>query len=311
MNVEAKTELKIRKRLTTSQIRLVRLAGAVSVSVAAVLVAFKSWAWLATGSVAMLSSLADSMLDLLASIMTFIAVRYALEPADREHRFGHGKLEALAGLAQAFVITGSAVYVAVQAVLRLLDPQPITAPTIGSGVMLVSLAFTIALVTFQRFVVRHTGSIAIGADAVHYQADVLTNVAVLAAIAVNVYFGWYIADPLLGMVVVALILASVREIVLKSFDVLLDRELSRHAREEIRKIAMQHDAVRGVHDLRTRSSGVAEFIQFHLELDPQLSLEVAHTITDEVEEAVKQHFPRADVIIHPDPFGLVEPRDSF
>ena len=288
-----------------------RLAGSVSVSVAFVLVALKAWAWYATGSVALLSSLADSILDFLASLIIFFAVRFALEPADREHRFGHGKLEAIAGLAQAMVITGSAIYVGVQAVSRLLAPQPIAAPAIGTGVMIVSLLMTITLVAFQRHIVSQTGSIAIGADAAHYQADVLTNIAVLAAIGFSTFFDWHLADPLLGLLVVVLILVSVRAIVIKSFDILLDHELTPAARREISTIASAHEAVKGVHDLRTRSSGIAQFIQFHLELSPELTLAEAHEITDQVENAVRQRFPKAEVIIHADPFGIAERRDDF
>ena len=291
--------------------RLVRSAGIASVSVALGLIVLKVWAWLATGSIAMLGSLADSVLDLLASIMTLLAVRFALEPADTEHRFGHGKLEAIAGLVQSFVISGSAAYVGYEAVRRLLVPEPIQAPLAGTAVMLVSLVLTISLVLYQRNVVNRTGSIAISADALHYRADVLTNLAVLAAIAASTWLGWHRADPILGLFVVVAILSSVRSIVLQSFDVLLDRELPADQRGEIARIAMSHGEVLGLHDLRTRTSGTHEFIQFHLELKPELTLARAHEISDEVEEAVKQEFPQAEVIIHADPFGLDEPQDEF
>jgi ferrous-iron efflux pump FieF len=166
-------------------------------------------------------------------------------------------------------------------------------------------------VLFQRFVVDHTGSIAIGADVLHYRADVLTNLGVLAALAVSALFGWYWADPALGLVVVVLILLSVRSIVLNALDVLLDRELPTERRAEILEIARAHGGVLGVHDLRTRTSGTHEFIQFHLELDPKLALADVHEIMAEVEAAVTRRFPRAEVIIHADPYGLAEPRDRF
>lgn len=291
--------------------RLVQSAGVASVSVAVALVVLKIWAWTATGSIAMLGSLADSVLDLFASTMTLIAVRFALEPADPEHRFGHGKLEAIAGLAQSFVITLSAGYVGFRAITRLIEPEPIAAPLAGTVVMLVSLVFTVSLVLYQRFVVRRTGSIAISADALHYKADVLTNIVVLAAIAASSWFGWYRADPILGLLVVLVILASVRAIVLQSLDVLLDRELSVERREQILTIARRHEEVLGAHDLRTRTSGTHEFIQFHLELSPELPLARVHEICDEVEAEVEQRFPRAEVIIHADPFGVVEATDEF
>jgi len=305
------TDAHRRKPLTRAQIRLVRSAGIASVSVALTLIAIKVFAWLATGSIALLSSLADSLLDLLASTMTLVAVRYAFEPADREHRFGHGKLEAIAGLVQSLIISLSAAYVAYRAVIRLIAPEPISAPATGSVVMVVSLALTIGLVLYQRHVIRQTGSIAIGADEVHYKADVLTNIAVLVAIGASAWLDWYWADPILGLVVVGLIAVSVREIALHSLDVLLDRELPAERRAEILEIARGHDQVLGVHDLRTRTSGTHEFIQFHIELKPQLELTRVHEISDEVEEAVLRRFPRAEVIIHADPYGLVEPQDEF
>lgn len=297
--------------LTPAQIRLIRTAGAASVSVALVLVLLKLWAWFATGSIAMLGSLADSVLDLLASTMTLVAVRFALEPPDREHRFGHGKLEAIAGLVQSIIILGSAAYVAFEAVKRLLTPAAILEPGVGSIVIAVSLVLTISLVLFQRAVVSQTASIAIGADAMHYKADVLTNIAVLAAIAASSLFDWHRADPLLGLVVVAVILSSVRAIVLNSLDVLLDRELPADRRREILEIAKRHDDVLGVHDLRTRTSGTHDFIQFHIELKPELSLQRVHEISDQVETDVMESFPRAEVIIHADPYGIVEPQDEF
>lgn len=297
--------------LSGRDVRLIRTAGAASVCVALSLVALKIWAWLLTGSIAMLGSLADSVLDLLASTMTLVAVRFALEPADREHRFGHGKLEAIAGLIQSLIIFSSAAYVGFEAIRRLLAPAAIEEPAVGTFVMFVSLALTISLVFFQRAVVRRTASIAISADAMHYRADVLTNLAVLAAIAASSWFGWYRADPLLGLVVVVVILASVRAILVQSLDVLLDRELPAELRQEILRIARQHPEVLGVHDLRTRTSGTHEFMQFHLELSPKLSLERVHEISDEVEAAVKARFPRAEVIIHADPYGIVEPQDEF
>jgi ferrous-iron efflux pump FieF len=307
----SRAQPEMREPLTQGQIRLIRSAGFASVAVAASLILLKVYAWLATGSIAMLSSLADSILDLLASSMTLFAVRFALEPADREHRFGHGKLEAVAGLAQALIIAASAGYVAVQAVLRLMTPAPVAAPALGSGVILVSLVLTVGLVLFQTFVVRRTGSIAIGADELHYRGDVLTNLAVLVAIGASSWLGWHWADPLLGLAVVAVILLSVRAIVMRSLDILLDRELPAARRSEILEIAKQHAEVLGVHDLRTRTSGTHEFIQFHLELRPQLALVRVHEITDEVAATVKLRFPRAEIIIHADPYGIDEPQDEF
>ena len=291
--------------------RLTLLAGVASVSAALALIGIKFWAWTRTDSIALLSSLADSLLDLLASMLTLAAVRFAAEPADREHRFGHGKLEAVAGLVQALIISASAVYVAVKAVDRLLSPTVVAEPSTGIAVMVLSLLVTLGLLGLQRFVIARTGSLAIRADSLHYAGDVLTSIMVLIAIGLNASFGWYAADPLLGLVVVAVILASVRQILRQAMDVLLDRELPAPVRAQVLALARAHPAVRGVHDLRTRTSSVDDFVQLHLELDPDLTLAAAHRISEEVEVSVRDALPRAEVIIHIDPHGLSEPRDSF
>ena len=280
-------------------------------AVALVLIGLKSWAWIATDSVALLSSLADSILDLLASAVTFLAVKVAVSPADSEHRFGHGKSEGISSLIQAVIVTGSAAYVAFEAISRLLAPRPIVQPSVGINVMLASILITFGLVAFQRFVVSRTGSLAISADSVHYKADLLTNIGVLAAIFASTRWNAYLIDPLLGLLIVGVILRSVWKIVRDALDVLLDRELADTDRDRIQAIAANHPKVMGVHDLRTRSSGSAQFIQFHLELEPSMSLTEAHEICDTVESEVRRVFPFAEVLIHADPFGLAEDRDPF
>jgi ferrous-iron efflux pump FieF len=297
--------------LEPAQIRLLRLAGLASVTVALTLIVLKLWAWRATDSVALLSSLADSLLDLLASLITFFALSFAVTPADREHRFGHGKSEGIAGLLQALIVAGSAVYVAIEAVQRLIRPQPLEQAGIGIGVMAVSLVLTISLVAFQRHVIARTGSLAISADSVHYRADVLTNVGIIAGIFAADAWSWHTADPLIGLAVAAVILISVRKIAIESANVLLDRELPTKSRRRIEEIANAHPSVLGVHDIRTRSSGSMQFIQLHLELDPGLTLLEVHEISDAVESDVRKAFPLAEVLIHADPYGLPEPRDPF
>lgn len=297
--------------LNDRQIRLMRLASYASVVMALTLISLKLWAWNATNSVALLSSLADSLLDLVASLITLFAVKVAVSPADREHRFGHGKSEGIAGLAQAVIVTGSAGYVGVEAVVRLMSPSPVMQPGLGLGVMFASLILTVGLVVFQSFVVRQTGSLAISADAVHYKADILTNVAVLGAIFASAQWQLHILDPLLGLVVVVLILLAVRVIATNAIDVLLDRELPEDDRQRIKDAALIQPGVKGMHDLRTRSSGAAQFIQFHLELDAGISLMEAHEICDAVEADVRNQFPGAEVLIHADPYGLLEQRDAF
>ncbi len=290
---------------------LMRAAGVASVATALTLIAIKLWAYRESGSIAVLGSLADSLLDLVASLITLLAVRVALTPADHEHRFGHGKSEGVAGLVQSLIITGSALYVGAEAVMRLFAPEPIEAPAAALGALGVSLVLTLALFGLQRYVIAKTGSLAISADSVHYQADILTNLALLVGLFVSYRFSLHVLDPILGLVVAGLILWSVRQVATESLDVLLDRELPDRSRERIEAIIAQHPDVLGFHDVRTRSSGSTEFIQLHLELDPQMTLLEAHAISEEVELEVRKAFPRAEVLIHVDPYGVPEPRDPF
>lgn len=282
-----------------------------SVLVALSLVALKLWGWSRTGSVSLLSSLADSLLDVFASALTFWAVRFSLSPADREHRFGHGKSDGLAALLQSVIISGSALYVAWEAVGRLLRPQPIQQPEVGLLVMGVATAVTIALVTYQHYVSRVTGSVAISADAMHYKADVLVNLGVGATILLVGWTGWQLLDPLVGLAVGGYILLGATGIAGHALDILLDREIPEADRAAIREIALSHPEVRGFHDMRTRHGGSNYIVQFHLELDAQMPLLRSHQILDEVEAQVQARYPGCEIIIHPDPQGLVEPRDEF
>jgi ferrous-iron efflux pump FieF len=283
--------------------RLLTFAGTASVCVAISLIGLKLWAWWATRSVALLSSFADSLLDLAASLITLFALRFATTPADAEHRFGHGKLEAVAGMIQAVIITGSAAFVGWRVIERFINPQPITEPGVGYFVVIVSFVLTAALVLFQSWVVRRTGSIAVKADAAHYRADLLTTIALAGALYFSTQLGWLYADPIFGLLVVVLILASVREVVVAALRDLLDQELPDGDRAAIQEIALTHSAVLGVHDMRTRSSGADQFIQFHLELDADMTLEEAHSISDEVQAKVSAAYPDADVLIHADPIN--------
>jgi len=288
-----------------------RLATYASVVVAFVLIGAKLFAWLGTGSVAVLSSLVDSILDAVAALLNLLAVRQALTPADAEHRFGHGKAEPLAGLGQAAFIAGSAVFLLFEAATRLLHPQPVTQGTVGIAVMVVSVVLTLALVLFQRLVVSNTASMAIGADALHYLADLLTNVSVIVALILSERFGFTYADPLFAGGIGLAILYGAWQILRRAYDHLMDREFPDERRAEIRRIALKHPMVRALHDLRTRSSGTSSFIQMHLELDADISLAEAHRISDEVEASLLQSFPGAEVIIHQDPAGLEERKPHF
>jgi ferrous-iron efflux pump FieF len=291
--------------------RLLQAATYASTTIAVGLVVAKTAAWLVTDSVSVMSSLLDSLLDVAASLVNLFAVRHALTPADREHRFGHGKAEPLAGLAQAMFITGSAALLALEAVHRFAHPQPVAHGEVGILVMAGAIVVTLALVTFQKHVVNVTGSVAISADALHYRSDMILNASVILSIFLAERFGWPALDPLFGLAIAAYILYSAWKIIRASLDRLMDRELPDTERQRIRDIALRHPEIRAVHDLRTRSSGPDVFIQIHLEMDGDMTLQRSHEISDEVERQLLDAFPNAEVIIHQDPAGVEEARRSF
>ena len=291
--------------------RLRRLATYASVSVAGLLIAAKFAAWLETGSVALLSSLVDSLLDAAASLVNLIAVRHAMSPADREHRFGHGKAEPLAVLGQSAFIIGSAMLLLAEAVRRLIRPVPVENPPAGIAVMVLSIAVTIALVLYQRHVVRRTGSIAITADELHYRGDLVLNVSVIVALVLGSVLALPILDPLFGAAVGIWIVYSAWRLARLSLFQLMDHELPDDEREKIREIAQSHPDVVAAHDLRTRIAGPTAFIQIHIEMDGALSLLRAHEISDEVEAKLRAAYPHAEVMIHQDPEGIEEPRSNF
>src|SRR6516162_1223694 len=290
--------------------RLRRLATYASVSVAALLIAAKFAAWLETGSVALLSSLVDSLLDAVASLVNLFAVRHAMSPADREHRFGHGKAEPLAVLGQSAFIIGSAMLLFAEAVRRLIWPMPVENPPAGIAVMVFSIAVTIALVLFQRHVGRRTGSIAITADELHYRGDLILNASVIAALILSGSFGLHLLDPLFGAGIGVWIIYSAARLARLSLIQLMDHELPDDEREAIREIALSHPDVAAAHDLRTRVAGPTAFIQIHIEMDGELSLIQAHEISDEVERRLRAAYPHAEIIIHQDPQGIEERRSN-
>ena len=291
--------------------RLMRSATYASVATASVLIVVKLAAWVTTDSLSMLSTLVDSLLDVAASLVNLVAVRHALTPPDREHRFGHGKAEPLAALGQAAFIAGSAVFLLFEAIHRLYVPREVMHSDVGIGVMIFAIVVTFALTRYQAYVVRKTGSLAIQADSLHYLGDLLVNVSVIVALLLVSQLGWVHADPLIGLGIVAYIVFNAWRIAKGALDMLMDHELPDEERQRIREIARAHPDVRDLHDLRTRASGPTLFIQLHLELDGGMSLSRAHEISDTVEAEIAAAFPGAEVLIHQDPHGLEEPRTRF
>lgn len=290
--------------------RLMKLATYASVSVAITLILAKLVAWFWTDSVSMLATLIDSTLDALAAIINMITVRHALTPADKDHRFGHGKAEALAGLGQAMFIAGSAGFLMLEAFGRFFRPQPIESVGIGVGLMIFSLIATVVLLTIQTHVIKKTNSTAIKADSLHYKTDLYMNVSVIAALLLAVY-GWPGFDAVFGIGIGIFVLYSAWEIVQHAIDDLMDKELSSEERQQIVDIVVAHPKARGMHDLRTRKSGITYFIQLHLELDDNLLLKQAHRIADEIEASLCRAFPNSEIIIHQDPHNLVETIPEF
>jgi len=280
--------------------RLMRLASSAALAVAIGLALTKAVAWWLSGSVSLLAGLTDSLLDGAASLINLLAVHYSLRPADDEHRYGHGKAEALAGLGQSVFIGVSAILVSVQAVDRLLHPQPLHAQTLGIAVILLSLLATALLLLFQRHVVRVTGSTAIRADSLHYRSDLLLNGSILLALLlVNLGFGEL--DALFGLGIAGYILWSAAQIGREAVTVLMDTELPPPLRERIAELADDVPDVIDVHDLRTRISGTRWFVQLHVRLPGEMSLIEAHQRTEAVERAIHAEFPRAEVLVHADP----------
>jgi ferrous-iron efflux pump FieF len=284
----------------TYQAKQLRIATYASVVTAAVLIGIKAAAWSRTGSVSILASLIDSLMDSIASVINLVAVRYSIKPPDEEHRFGHGKAEPLAGLAQSVFIGGSAVFLVAHAIDRLRFPGEVQQVTIGVAVMVVAIVLTAGLLVVQRRVIRQTGSTAIRADALHYSTDLLANLSVILALFLTRY-GWSWADPAMAISVAGYVFYGAARIGLDAFRHLMDRELPTEIQARILAIARQSPRVRGVHELRTRQSGLSRFVQLHLELDEELTFAEAHAISRDIEEGIRTLLPNAEVIIHQDP----------
>lgn len=285
---------------------LTRRAALASVAVAIALLGFKAWAAWTTASVAMLGSLADTGLDLIASLVTLFSVRYAAQPADRGHRFGHGKAEAIASLFQVALISVSACGIAIEAARRLVSEEVSGNFEYGVGVSLAALLLTSGLIAYQRHVIRETGSVAITADNVHYQSDLLLNVAVILALVLEQYLGLTGADPVFGVLIAAWLLFGAWRASTNAINQLMDREWPEEKRARILTIAAKHGLEGRVHDLRTRSSGVQDFIQFHIWVDPEMTVAQAHLLTEQVEHDLHSAFPDAEILIHLDPEGQID-----
>ena len=285
---------------------LTRRVTALSVAVAAVLIVVKTLAWLASGSVAMLASLSDSGLDLIASLITFFAVRYAAEPPDAEHRFGHGKAEAFSSLMQGGLVFASGALIGQEAIRAMLNPRPVEQGLIAMAVMGVSIVLTLGLIIAQSKVLKSTGSIAVSGDRAHYAADLGSNAVALVGIGAASWLGLYWLDAAAGLIVALWLIWGAVGVFREASHQLMDRELPEEERRRIIALASEDPRLLGIHQLRTRASGPYVHMQMHADLEAGISLAEAHAIMVAAENRLLEAFPAADIIIHPDPRGKAE-----
>lgn len=293
----------VKNNLRLHNNRLVTVAGYASLCVASFLLLIKIYALWKTSSMAILAGLLDSLLDIAASFINLLAIKWAITPADDDHRFGHGKAEALAGLAQSTLIATSALLLVTENISRLFNPVAVTEIDLGVNVTLITLLTTILLIAFQSYVIRKTNSLAIKADHAHYKNDIYLNLGVLLALLLTAYTPYHQADPVIALIVAVIILWGIKDILIQSLDQIMDKEFSEDKREKIFHLATLHESVSDIHDLRTRMSGGNSFIQFHMSLPPETKLFDAHRISEEVEALIKKEFPLAEIFIHIDPEG--------
>ena len=283
-----------------------RRAALASVATALLLGLLKAYAAWKTGSVAVLASLADSILDLVASLVTLGGVHWAAQPADHDHRFGHGKAEALAALFQVGVIAVSAVAILIRAIERLSASQATGDPEYGIGVSVIAIVATLALTRYQAMVVAKTGSIAIGTDRVHYTSDLMLNGAVIAALLIENYAGIAGADALFGIAIAGWLMFGAWRASIAAIDQLMDKEWPEAKRQRFVEIAARHPELIGLHDLRTRTSGAKDFVQFHMWMNPEMTVSAAHDVVEALERELGEKFPGTEILIHIDPEGQVD-----
>lgn len=291
--------------------KLKRLAATLSVSLAVALCFLKIFGSIYTGSLAILSSLIDSLADVFASSLSFVAIKFSTRPASLEHRYGYGRAESISALAQAAFIAGSGLFVMYDGITRIINPAPLEQTDFGIMVMAISLLATLALIAFQKYVTKKTASPAIKADSAHYTVDVLTNLSIIISLLVVKYLGINRFDILTAFVISAYLIFNAYKLAAEAISALTDRELSPEIRQKVIDIVNNSDGIKGYHDFRSRDLGGTYFFEIHLELDGNLTLNITHQLTDKVEEAIKKQFPEAQVIIHQDPYGLRENRLDY
>lgn len=283
------------------QEELMKRAARASVGVALTLIVVKAVTFFITGSVAILSSLFDSMQDVMTSFVNMVAVRQSVEPADKEHRFGHGKAQALGSLIQAFIIAGAALFLLFESIDRFCQPQPLSHIGLGIGITVLAIIMTFVLIRFQAFVIRETESLSIKADRAHYAGDILMNVGVIIAMVLSSLTGWLRFDSIFGIGVTMYLFCAIYAVVKEAFKMLMDTELPPAVRKQIKELAYSFPEVLGVYQMKTRKSGSNNFVQFCIRLKNEMPLKEVHAVTDKIERKIQEQIPNAEVIIHPEP----------
>lgn len=286
-------------------------AAMASTFVAVILALLKAYAAWQTHSIAMLGSLADTGLDLVASLVTLVAVRVAAQPADFQHRYGHGKAEALAALFQVSLISVAALGIMIRSIMRFGGGEEPGQAEYGIGVSVFAMALTFALLAYQSYVIRTTRSVAISADNLHYRSDLALNGAVILALVLEVYLHWHGVDALFGLAIGLWLAWGAWSTATHAIDQLMDKEWPTEKVEQFLSVATRHPELKGIHDLRTRTSGTHDFVQFHMWVDPDMTVAQAHEVMDEIEAKLRAQFPGLDILIHPDPEGHVDQGDPI
>ena len=282
--------------------KLMMLASGASIATAVILFVLKAGTFFLTGSIAILSSLFDSIQDFISSLINMIATHQSIQPADKMHRFGHGKAQGIGSLLQTFIIALSAVFLFIESVLHLLHHNEIKHVNMGIYVILISILLTFVLVGFQNFVIRQTSSLSIKADQAHYRGDILMNVGVLISLLASYYFGWYWLDGAFGILVALYLLYTIWKIMKEACAMLMDKELSETIRKDIHSLVLKTPRVKNISELRTREGGNKQFVQFNVQFDGNVSLKFAHTKLDLIEQTLHDKYPNMEVIIHAEPY---------
>ena len=298
----------MKSSITNNEAFLKKSAAAASIGTAFILTLIKSYAAFVTGSLSVLSSLIDSLSDILASAVTYVAVHYSDKPLSKNHRYGYGKAESVSALIQAAFIAGSAGFILYDGFYRFLNPAEIEETTFGIIIMCVCWLITLALILFQKYIIKRVRSQAINADSGHYTVDLLSNGSVILSLLIVKQFNWVWFDVIIAIMIAVYLIYNAGTIAYEAFEEITNKEIDESARKRIIKEVMAIDGVKGCHDFRSRVSGSLYFIELHLEFDGNMTLFTTHKLSDLAESKIIAILPQAQVIIHQDPFGLDEKR---